>query len=149
MKYEQLPLFFVQPDPRVAVYDASWDELEITSQSVVTVLEQDTLTTVPEQKSPESEPSAELLQHIDHVLERDTSVLEYCHWVETYSPSNRKDNKYYRYCWKIKGKICHCHIPGGNVRSSTAMKRKEIVIQAIADGESPQEIKQLIRGVRS
>lgn len=26
MKHEQLPLFFVQPDPRVAVYDPAWDE---------------------------------------------------------------------------------------------------------------------------
>lgn len=79
------------------------------------------------------------------VPEHDLTVPERLQWVETYHPSNRRDNEYYRYCYKEQGKIKHRHIPGGNVRSLIAQRRKAAVEIAIAAGKSPNEIEKIIR----
>lgn len=67
------------------------------------------------------------------------------HWVETYSPSKKKDYSYYRYVWIDGGKLKHLHLPGGNVKSSAAIALKEKVEDAIALLESPATIEQLIK----
>jgi len=67
------------------------------------------------------------------------------HWVETYSPSQRKAYSYYRYVWREKGKLRHRHLPGGNVDSPRAMQLKERVELAIASGMKPEAIEELIK----
>jgi hypothetical protein len=57
----------------------------------------------------------------------------------------RGDRKYFRYSYKEGGKTKHLHIGGGNIHSVVARYRAQLVRDAIARGESPQEIKQLIR----
>ncbi len=106
------------------------------------VLERDTKNPVPEQKTPGLGDYTDVPEHIK-------AVPEHLHWVEKYCPSNRKDNHYYRYCWKTAGKIKHRHITGGNVRSQLAQSRKQEVEIAIADGQCPAEIEKLIRQQRS
>ncbi|WP_292785689.1 hypothetical protein [Nostoc sp. NMS9] len=106
------------------------------------VLERDTKNPVPEQKTPGFGDYTDVPEHI-------LPVPEHLHWVEKYCPSNRKDNHYYRYCWKTGTKIKHRHISGGNVRSQLAQSRKEEVEIAIADGQPPSEIEKLIHSWRS
>ncbi|MBD2167116.1 hypothetical protein H6G04_22255 [Calothrix membranacea FACHB-236] len=143
---EQLTLFdlasITSPAPP-PVYDPAWDAVP---EHNPTVLEQDTAITLPiveylETMRGDRQP---------HVLERDTknAVPEHVQWVESYSPSKRKANSYYRYCFKQCGKIHHIHISGGNTRSHLAQNRCAQVEAAISDGQSPDEIKQLIRQQR-
>ncbi|MDZ8094677.1 MAG: hypothetical protein RMZ42_22485 [Nostoc sp. DedQUE05] len=106
------------------------------------VLERDTKNPVPEQKTPGFGDYTDVPEHIK-------TVPEHLHWVEKYCPSKRKDNHYYRYCWKTGRKIKHRHIAGGNVRSQLAQHRKGEVEIAIADGQPPSEIEKLIHSWRS
>ncbi|MGV0102237.1 hypothetical protein NSTCB13_00753 [Nostoc sp. DSM 114160] len=106
------------------------------------VLERDTQNPVPEQKTPGLGDYTDVPEHI-------LPVPEHLHWVEKYCPSNRKDNHYYRYCWKTGSKIKHRHITGGSVRSQLAQHRKLEVEIAIADGQPPSEIEELIHSWRS
>lgn len=64
-------------------------------------------------------------------------------WVEKYWVS-RGNNKYwyYRYCWMEGRKKNRVYI--GSVNSTRASQKKEAVSLAIAEGESPTKIKQLI-----
>lgn len=88
--------------------------------------------TAPEHNYPESEVNLD-------------TCKPYTHWVEKYWVKRRGEkHEYYRYCWMEGRKKYRCHI-GGRVGSIGANHRKEVVIDAIAQGESPQEIKQLIR----
>ncbi|MBN4004760.1 hypothetical protein [Nostoc sp. LPT] len=105
------------------------------------VLERDTQNPVPEQKTPGFGDYTDVPEHIK-------PVPEHLHWLEKYCPSNRKDNHYYRYCWKTGRKIRHRHITGGSVRSQLAQSRKQEVEIAIADGQAPVEIEKLIRSWR-
>ncbi|MDZ8240588.1 MAG: hypothetical protein RMZ69_26130, partial [Nostoc sp. ChiQUE01a] len=61
------------------------------------------------------------------------------YWVE------RGTNKYwyYRYCWMFGRKIHRRYL--GSVHSPRAQQKKQAVEEAIADGQSPTEIKQLLR----
>jgi hypothetical protein len=69
----------------------------------------------------------------------------YTHWVEKYWVKRRGEkHDYYRYCWMEGRKKYRCHI-AGRAGSVGAIQRKEVVIEAIIDGQSTQEIKQLIR----
>lgn len=106
------------------------------------VLEHDTKSSVPKQKTPVGKGSTDVPEHIK-------AVPEHLQWVERYCPSNRKDNHYYRYCWKTGRKIKHRHIAGGNVRSQLSQRRKSQVEIAIASGVAPVEIEKLIRSWRS
>ncbi|WP_322702513.1 hypothetical protein [Nostoc sp. DedQUE08] len=105
------------------------------------VLERDTQNPVPEQKTSGLGDYTDVPEHIK-------TVPEHLHWVEKYCPSKRKDNHYYRYCWKTGRKIKHRHIAGGNVRSQLAQHRKQEVEIAIADGQPPSEIEKLIHSWR-
>ncbi|MFN6488351.1 MULTISPECIES: hypothetical protein, partial [unclassified Nostoc] len=105
------------------------------------VLERNTQNPVPEQKTPGLGDYTDVPEHIK-------AVPEHLHWVEKYCPSKRKDNHYYRYCWKTGRKIKHRHIAGGNVRSQLAQHRKGEVELAIADGLAPVEIESLIKSWR-
>lgn len=67
------------------------------------------------------------------------------HWVETYSPSNRKQHSYYRYVWREGRKLRHLHLPGGNVDNQRAIALKERVENAIAIGMPPAIIEQMIK----
>nr|MDZ8016540.1 hypothetical protein [Nostoc sp. SerVER01] len=66
------------------------------------------------------------------------------HWVERYWVE-RGTNKYwyYRYCWMFGRKIHRQYI--GSVHSPRAQQKQQAVEEAIRDGQSPTEIKQLLR----
>ncbi|MDZ8108979.1 MAG: DUF4102 domain-containing protein [Nostoc sp. DedQUE12a] len=69
------------------------------------------------------------------------------HWVEKYWVK-RSGNKYwyYRYCWMQGRKKLRRYL--GSVDSPKARFKKEDVESAIADGQSPPEIEELIRSWR-
>jgi hypothetical protein len=129
-QHEQLSLFFFPQDTRVAVYDSAWDKL---SHDVGGQVITDTKKTAP--------------QHDRKLYDRDT-VDKSTHWVEKYWVE-RISNKYwyYRYCWMEGRKISRIYI--GAVASRKAQLKKQAVEDAILDGQSPQEIKQLIRGFKN
>jgi hypothetical protein len=146
MKHEQLELFFLPPQPRTAVYDPAWDELEIAHQQNKRVGEQliaadSACKSVGEQVTSDTLKFAP--QH-DGKLYTQLSEEKTTHWVEKYWVE-RGTNKYwyYRYMWMEGRKLYRVYI--GSVTSNKAKLKKQAVIDAIADGESPQEIKQLIR----
>lgn len=64
------------------------------------------------------------------------------HWIEIYP---KKTKHYYRYVYREKGKLHHLHIPGGNTTNPKAIALKEKVVGAIAAGNTPDQIEQLIR----
>jgi hypothetical protein len=69
---------------------------------------------------------------------------EHIHWLEEYwVERNHQKYYYWRYCWMEFRKIRRCHI--GSVRSLKALGKYQAVMSAIALGQSPQEIKQLIK----
>ncbi|WP_038298060.1 hypothetical protein [[Scytonema hofmanni] UTEX B 1581] len=61
----------------------------------------------------------------------------------------RGDRKYFRYSYKEAGRTKHLHIGGGNIHSVVARYRVQLVRDALARGQSPNEIKQLIRQLRN
>lgn len=67
------------------------------------------------------------------------------HWIERYWVE-RAENKYwyYRYCWMDGRKKNRIYL--GSVHSPKAKAKKSAVENAIADGQTPQEIKQMLRG---
>lgn len=102
-------------------YDPTWDYTEQELEPPNLVLEQvtsDTNKSAPEQHT---------------------------HWIEEYSPSNRKHLNYYRYCYMVGRKIKHVHIPGGNVNTPLVIYRKLDIEDLIAIGESPDNIVQAIK----
>ena len=150
------------PDPddyqTLEQYEYAWKQWQkkfphlVAETTAMTVLEQDT--TARAIISNDSQKIAGDRRSL--VLEQDTSnpvpeqtVPEHLQWVEKYSPSKRKGHHYYRYCYKVKGKIQHRHISGGNVRSPIALARKQAIEEAIADGKSPADIEKLIRSWRN
>jgi len=135
MKYEQLPLFFVQPDPRVAVYDPAWDK-PINNVGEQSISEASQCFDVGEQVATTTEKTA-------HQHDKPTT-----HWVERYWVERGSSKLwYYRYTW-MEGRKLHRHYIG-SVRSPKANMKKQAVEDAIRDGQSPQEIKQLIRALKN
>ena len=67
------------------------------------------------------------------------------HWIERYWVE-RGGNKYwyYRYTWMAGRKMHRVYI--GSTRSRRVQEKVEWIREAIADGKSPDEIKQLIKG---
>ena len=67
------------------------------------------------------------------------------HWIEKYWVE-RAGNKYwyFRYRWMSGRKSNRVYL--GSVQSRLAQRKVELVKEAIADGKSPCEIKQLIKG---
>ncbi|WP_427159415.1 DUF4102 domain-containing protein [Aliinostoc sp. HNIBRCY26] len=144
MSKQQLSLFdlnqFTQsPNPHSPIYDPAWDETDTQQENIDTVLEQTKGTSKPD----------------DNVLEQDKqntikSAPEQSHWVEKYTVIRYgKEHYYYRYLWMSGRKLHHVHIPGGNVKSAIAIGRKSAVEAAIADGQTPTEIKKLIHSWRN
>ena len=80
------------------------------------------------------------VQVIDKRVKRPTSG-----WIEIYSPSTRKGQQYYRYCYSVKGerRTRQAHIRGGNINAAESQHRKAEIEEAIALGRSPEEIIQL------
>ncbi|GAX39364.1 hypothetical protein NIES4075_03170 [Tolypothrix sp. NIES-4075] len=69
---------------------------------------------------------------------------QHTHWLEEYwVERNHKKYYYWRYCWMEGRKIRRCYI--GSVRSLKALRKYQAVEGAIAQSQSPQEIKQLIK----
>ncbi|BAY15713.1 hypothetical protein NIES21_15320 [Anabaenopsis circularis NIES-21] len=70
---------------------------------------------------------------------------EHTHWIEEYWVKRcGKKHYYYRYCWMEGRKINRCHL--GSLRSHQGREKKQAVEFAIADGQTPQEIKLMLRG---
>ena len=86
-------------------------------------------------------------QH-DSKLYTQLSEEKTTHWVEKYWVE-RGTNKYwyYRYMWMEGRKLHRVYI--GSVTSNKANSKKQAVSEAILDGQSPQEIKQLIQSFKS
>ena len=122
-EFKQNSLFYID-----AYKEADGSDWVIDSQSGATLK-----TPAPEQKVVLEQPPI-------------PSAPEQKHWVETYSPSKRKGYYYYRYVYREKGTLHHCHLKGGSSTSPCAQALKEKVIDAIALGKSPQEIVKLIKG---
>lgn len=87
------------------------------------------------------------------VMEQTTTVTKHSHnasgWVEEYCITKGAAGNqyfYYRYCWRDKGKIRHCHIPGGNALSNLVMERVEKIRNAIAKKTSPNSIHHWLKG---
>ncbi|MBD2354756.1 DUF4102 domain-containing protein [Tolypothrix sp. FACHB-123] len=69
---------------------------------------------------------------------------EQTHWVQEYwVKRNGEKYYYYRYCWMVGRKKNCIHI--GSVTNPIAKAKKEDVEIAIADGESPEYIRQLLK----
>jgi hypothetical protein len=57
--------------------------------------------------------------------------------------------KYFRYSYKEAGKVKHLHIGGGNIHSVVAQSRMQLVRDALARGQSRNEIIALIRQLKN
>ena len=80
---------------------------------------------------------------LEQVLEQ-SAPEQKPHWIESYSPGNKKAYNYYRYVWMQGRKLRHIHIPG-NVNGPTARRNYLEVELAIAMGKAPSVIEQLIK----
>ena len=178
MKHEQLQLSFdVLIEPVIeSVADPYWDEVEETSDTVICAffakveskifdfgvdkqVAHQQIATVGEQpscqdsqyKSVGEQVVSDTLkvahQHDGRLYSQHTEA-EPTHWVEKYWVE-RGTNKYwyYRYTWMEFRKLHRVYI--GSITSNKANLKKQAVEDAIADGELPQDIKQLIRGFSS
>lgn len=126
---EQLTLFNLAPVQVIrTVTDPYWDE--IVNEVALATISPPVKPLVGGQVISDTEKVAP--QHDTHWIER--------YWVE------RSENKYwyYRYCWMIGRKIHRLYI--GSVHSPKAQAKKELIEIAIADGETPLQIKQMLRG---
>ncbi|MBD2609577.1 hypothetical protein H6G81_35085 [Scytonema hofmannii FACHB-248] len=171
---KQLQLFEILIQPEIkAIYDPYWDELEAQKEDTVeqvllsinaesetfnvdTLIAPQQNTSVRAQISFDAPPYKSVRAQVDYDTAPEHNYPEssvnpytsnsYTHWVEKYWVKRRGEkHDYYRYCWMEGRKKYRCHIAGRAGRIG-AIQRKEVVIEALADGQSPQEIKQLIRG---
>ncbi|MBD2438265.1 DUF4102 domain-containing protein [Nostoc sp. FACHB-110] len=136
----QLTIFYADdhepPDPddypNHEAYYKAWDEWELRVGAQVSHATTQTpvKSRVGAQVTSDTKKSAP--QHDTHWVER--------YWVE------RAENKYwyYRYCWMEGRKKQRIYL--GSVHSPKARDKKYSVENAIADGLTPQEIKQMLRG---
>lgn len=62
--------------------------------------------------------------------------------------TSRGKQKYYRYSWREKNRMRHCHIPGGNIDSMLAKKRAALVQVEIDSGRSSSKILEFIKSFR-
>ncbi|MEH1772446.1 MAG: DUF4102 domain-containing protein [Nostoc sp.] len=126
---------FTKQDTPAYVYDPFWDEL--TPKDSHSVGGQNS-----ESESPcKSVGEQVLTDTLKSAPQHDT------HWIEEYWVE-RCSNKYwyYRYCWMQGRKIHRLYL--GSVNSAIARSKKADVEIAISDGQSPQEIEELIRSWR-
>ncbi|AFY34882.1 hypothetical protein [Calothrix sp. PCC 7507] len=139
---DQLTIFYDDSDeppdpddyPNLDAYDEAWREWEIL---------------VGAQVNSDTQPNT-VSSLVGAQVNTDTKKVapqHDTHWVEKYWVE-RSGNKYwyYRYCWMTGRKKNRCYI--GSANSAIAKNRKSLVESAIADGNSPQEVEQLIRSWR-
>jgi hypothetical protein len=142
---KQLQLFeiFMQPEIK-AIYDPYWDEITNTVGAQIS-LDETPYKSVGAQVIIDTKKSAP--QHDGKLYDCHT-VDKSTHWVEKYWVE-RVSNKYwyYRYCWMEGRKKSRAYI--GATGSKKALLKKQAVEDAILDGQSPQEIKQLIRDFKA
>lgn len=132
---EQLTLFNLASVQTVKpTIDPYWDEIVLEDVTSLTIAQPVELL-VGEQVTTDTKKSAP--QH-------DISS----HWVEKYWVE-RSGNKYwyYRYMWMDGRKLHRVYI--GSVDSPRAREKKSAVQSAIADGQTPQEIKQMLQGIKN
>jgi hypothetical protein len=160
---KQLTLFdlgAIAPPAPLAVHDPAWDKddtvdcqigsngFDISSVAPECPSFQECFsTTVLEQVTSDTEERSNLDYCVLEQAKSDTkqSAPEQCHWVEKYTVTRHsKEHYYYRYLWMAGRKIHHIHIPGGNSQSAIAKNRKSEIEIAIADGDTPAEIQNLI-----
>lgn len=159
---EQLSLFTIHPvqvaKPKIDPY---WDEITARQPEI----DDDTVNSVS------SSPSASKFQNEEpglkglgnsvspslftdkNVRAQDTqpqqTILkefapEHTHWTEEYWVKRGNKKHYYlRYCWMVGRKKQRLHI--GSVTNPVARAKREEVEIAIADGESPEYIRQLLK----
>jgi hypothetical protein len=171
---KQLQLFDFPTQPQIKViHDPYWDELEAQADDIVEqaflsinakteiIFDVDAETAhqhsvfVGEQLSSFSSPYQSVGEQVTSTTlkvahQHDTKLYDRLssenptHWIEKYWVE-RGTNKYwyYRYTWMEVRKLHRVYI--GSVTSNKAQKKKQAVEEAILDGQSPQEIKQLIR----
>ncbi|MBU7587254.1 MAG: hypothetical protein KAF91_31145 [Nostoc sp. TH1S01] len=131
-----------------------FDLEQFTSQPVIKSVDDDSWDKPNSETDTVLEQTRDGAKHDSTVLEQariDTnkSAPEQCHWVEKYTVIRYgKQHYYYRYVWMSGRKLHHVHIPGGNVKSAIAIRRKQAIEEAIADGQSPANIEKLIRQQR-
>lgn len=71
-------------------------------------------------------------------------AVEHSHWTDEYwVKRGNKKHYYYRYCWMVGRKKKSIHL--GSVTNPVARAKREEVEIAIADGESPEYIRQLLK----
>lgn len=129
---EQLTLFNFPATERVKpLIDPYWDEIVKEEVNSVTI-SAPVIPRVGAQVTSDTQKTAP--QHDTHWIEK--------YWVE------RATNKYwyYRYCWMEGRKKNRLYI--GAVHSSKAQQKKAAVENAIADGQTPVEIEQMLRGMK-
>ncbi|WP_414579603.1 hypothetical protein [Anabaena sp. CCY 9402-a] len=127
--------------PTLQDYEIAWNEWEkkfphlVADAQVMSVREQVIQTTL----------NTEIVR--EQKLNTDQVAPEHTHWVEEYWVKRcEKKYKYYRYCWMQGRKIHRCHI--GSVRLAAVLEKKQAVEIAIADGQNPVEINQMLRGLK-
>jgi hypothetical protein len=138
---KQLQLFEILMQPEIkAIYDPYWDEITNNVGEQVSC-DDSPCNSVGEQVAPDTLKVAH--QHDAKIYPPYTEEI-FTHWVEEYWVQ-RGTNKYwyYRYTW-MEGRKLHRHYIG-SITSNKAKAKKQAVKDAILDGQSPQEIKQLIR----
>jgi hypothetical protein len=141
---KQLQLFelFIQPEIK-AIHDPYWDEITNSVGAQISV-DETPYKSVGAQVITDTKKSAP--QHDAKLYDRDT-VDNCTHWVEKYWVERISQKYwYYRYCWMEGRKKSRVYI--GAVASRKAQLINLAVEDAINDGQSPQEIKQLIRGFK-
>ncbi|MDJ0509261.1 MAG: hypothetical protein QNJ64_08420 [Crocosphaera sp.] len=81
----------------------------------------------------------------EEVFDNPNNITELA--VSEYQPGGTasKNNKYYRFSYKDKGKVIHTHIKGGNTCNKIAIERKEQVERWILLHTPPQEIVKRIK----
>lgn len=120
-------------------YDPAWDTTDTPPKNTHTVLEQTPIA---------QEADSNVLEQA--ISDTAKSAPEQSHWVEKYTVVRYgSQHYYYRYLWMSGRKLHHVHIPGGNVRSSMAIQRKQMVEIAIAAGKPPREIEKMIHSWRN
>lgn len=129
--------------PTIEAYESAWSAWERKYPQLVPLVKgMSGIPTLPEHRT-------DVLEELPEILL--LTLPEHCNqWVEKYFVSRAGTKHwYFRYCYYDRGKIHHYHIPGGNVRSQLAQRRKQAIDEAISLGRSPSEIEQLIHSWRS
>jgi hypothetical protein len=143
---KQLQLFEILIQPEIkAIYDPYWDEITKSDNVGEQLHSEDSpCNSVGEQVTPDTLKVAH--QHDAQLYLPHTEEI-FTHWVERYwVERGTKKYWYYRYTWMEGRKLHRVYI--GSITSNKAKAKKQAAEYAILDGQSPHEIKQLIRGFK-